>query len=176
MEGYQWLLIPLKIVLKWIILLVEQWTRSEVFKLPSVQFSSQLCTTLRPHGLQHARPLCPLPTHRVYSNSCPLSWWCHPNMAPSVIPFSSYLQTFPELGSFPISQFFTSGGQSITASGLASVLSINIQNWFSLGLTGLISLLSNGLLRVFSNTTVQKHRFFGAQILYGPTLTSIHDY
>ena len=114
------------------------------------------CLTLRPHGLQHARLPCPSPTPGAYSNSCPLSQWCHPTISASVIPFSC-----PASGSFLVSQFFASGGQSIRAS--ASVLPMNIQGWFPLGWTGLISLLSKGLSRVFSNTTVQKHQFFGAQ-------------
>ena len=99
----------------------------------------------------------------AYSNSCPSSWWCHPTISSSVIPFSSCLQSFPASGSFPKSQFFTLGGQSIRVSASASVLPLNIQDWFPLGWTGWISLLSKGLSRVFSNTTVQKHQFFGAQ-------------
>ena len=132
----------------------------------SVQFSSvaQLCPTLQPHGLQHAGPPCPSPTPRVYSNSCPLSWWCHPTISCSVVPFSYCPQSFPASGSFQMSQFFASGGQSIGASALASVLPMNIQDWFPLGWTDWISLLSKGLSRVFSNTTVQKHQFFGTQL------------
>ena len=99
----------------------------------------------------------------LLSNSCPLSWWCHPAISSSVIPFSSCLQSFPAPGSFQISQFFTSSGQSIGVSASASVLPKNIQDWFPLGLIGLTSLQSKGLSRVFSNTTVQKHYFFGAQ-------------
>ena len=128
------------------------------------------------HGLQHARPPCPSPTPGVHSNSCPSSRWCHPIISSSVVPFSSCLQSFPASRSFPISQFFTSGGQSIGVSASPSVLPMNIQDWFPLGLTGWISLQSKGLSRVFSNTTVQKHQFFSAQFLYGPPLTSIHDY
>ena len=128
----------------------------------SVQFSHSVVSIfLWPHGLQHARPPCPSPTPGVYSNSCPLSWWWHPTILSSVVPFSSHLQSFPASGSFPVSQFFTSGGQSIGVSGSASVLPENIQDWFLLGWTGWISLLSKGLLRVFSNTIVQKHQFFG---------------
>ena len=123
---------------------------------------AQLSLTLWPHGLQHTRLPCPSPTPRASSNSCPLSWWCHPTISSSVIPFC--LQSFPASGSFPVSQLFTSGGQSIGASASASVLSINIQGWFPLGLTGLISLQSKGLSRVFSSTTIQKHQFFGAQL------------
>ena len=127
-----------------------------------IQFSSvaQSCPTLcDSHGLQHVRPPCPSPTPGVYSNSCPLCWWCHPTISFSVIPFSSCLQSFPASGFFPMSQFFTSGGQSIGAS--ASVVPMNIQEWFPLGWTGWISLQSKGLSRVFSNPTVQKHQFFG---------------
>ena len=126
-----------------------------------------------PHGLQHTRLPCPSPTPRARSNSCPLSQWCHSTISSFVIPFSSCFQFCPASGSFPVSQFFTSGGQSMEAS--ASVLPMNIQDWFPLRLTGLISLLSKGLSRVFSSTTVQKHPFFSFQI-YGPTLTSIHDH
>ena len=108
--------------------------------------------TLQPHGLQHARPPCPSPTPRVHSNSCPLSRWYHPAISSSVIPFSSCLQSFPASGSFPITQFFTSGAQSIGVSASTSVLLMNIQDWFSLGWTGWISLQSKGLSRVFSNT------------------------
>ena len=126
------------------------------FKVYSVQFSrSVMSVSLQPHGLQHTRPPCPSPTPRDYSNSCPLSWWCHPTISSSVVPFSSRLQSFPASGSFLMSQLFTSGGQSIGAS--ASVLPMNIQDWFPLGWTGWISLQSKGLSRVFSNTTVQKH-------------------
>ena len=107
---------------------------------------------------------------------CPLSWWCHPAISSSVIPFSSCLQSFPASGSFPISQFFTSGVQSIGVSGLASVLPVNIQDWFPLGWTGWISLQSEGLSRVFSNTTVQSISSSLLSLLYDPTLTSVHDY
>ena len=113
--------------------------------------------SLRPHEPQHARPPCPSPTPRVYSNSCPSSWWCHPTISSSVVPFSSCPQSFPASGSFQMSQLFTWGGQSIGASASASVLPKNIQDWFPLGLTGLISLVSKGLSRVFSNITVLKH-------------------
>ena len=131
---------------------------------------------LWPQGLQHSRLSCPTPTPRTHSNSCLLRWWCHPTILSSVIPISSCLQSFPASGSFPVSQFFTSGGQSIGASASASVLPMNIQDWFPLGWTSLISLQSKGLSRVFFNTTVQKHQFFSLNILYGPALTSIHDY
>ena len=110
------------------------------------------------HRLQHARPPCPSPPPGVYSNSCPLSWWCHPTISSSVVPFSSCLQSFPASESFQISQFFESGGQSIGLSASASILPMNIQGWFLLGWTGLISLQSKGLSRVVSNTTVQTHQ------------------
>ena len=124
----------------------------------SVQFScSVMSDSLPPHGLQHARLPCPSPAPRSCSNSCPLSQWCHPATSSSVVPFSFYLQPFPASGSFQKSQFFTSGGQSIGVSASASVLPVNIQDWFPLGLSGLTFLQSKGLSRVFSNTTVQKH-------------------
>ena len=120
-----------------------------------VQFSrSVVSNSLRPRGLQHARPPCPSPTLRVYSNSCSLSCWCHPTISFSVIPFSSCLQSFPASGSFQMSQFFASGGQSIGVSASASVLPMNIQDWFPLGLAGLIFLLSKGLSGIFSNISV----------------------
>ena len=117
--------------------------------------------SLQPHESQHARPPCPSPTPRACSNSCPSSQWCHPIISSSVVPFSSCLQSLPESGSFPRSQFFTSGDQSIRASAL--VLPMNTQDWLPLGLTGLISLQFKGLSSIFSNTTVQKHKVFGAQ-------------
>ena len=132
---------------------------------PSDQFShSVMSDLLRPHGLQHARPPCSSPTPRIYSRSCLLSRWCHPTISSSVIPFSSHLQFFPASGSFPMSQVFTSGGQSIGASGSASVLPVNIQDWSLSEWTGWISLQSKGLSKVFSNTTVQNHQFFGTQL------------
>ena len=117
---------------------------------------TQSCLILWPHGLQHARLPHPSPAPWVCSNSCPLSWWCHPTISLSVIPFSSHLQSFPASGSFPMSPLFASGGQSFGASASASVLPMNIQDWFPLGLTGLISLLSRGLSRVFSSTSYTK--------------------
>ena len=128
----------------------------------SVQFRSVVFDSFRPHGLQHTRLPCPSSTPRACSNSCPLSQWWHPTIASSLIPFSC-LWSFPESGSFQMSQFFASGGQSIGASVSASVLPMNIQDLFPLGLTGFVSLQSKGLSRVFSNTTVQKHQFFSAQ-------------
>ena len=130
-----------------------------------VQFScSVVSESLWPYGLQHARLPCLLPIPGVYSNSCPLSWWCHPTTSSSIIPFSSHLQSFSASGSFPVSQFFSSGGQSIGVSASASVLPMNIQDWFPLGRTCWISLQSKGISRVFSNTTVQKHQFFSTQL------------
>ena len=126
------------------------------------QFScSVVSDSLRPHESQHARPPCPSPTPRVYPNSCPSSWWCHPAISSSVIPFSSCPQSLPASGSFPMSQLFVSGGQRIRVSASASVLPMNTQDWSPLGWTGWISLQSKGLSRVFSNTTVEKHQFFG---------------
>ena len=131
----------------------------------SVQFScSAMSNSLQPHGLQHARPPCSSPTPGAYPNSCPSSWWCHPTNSSSVTPLSSCLQSFPASGSFLMSQFFASGGQSIGVSASASVLPMNIQGWFPLGWTSWISLQFKGLSRVLSNTTVQKHQFFGAQL------------
>ena len=131
----------------------------------SVQFShSVMSDSLRPHGLQHTKPPCPSPSPGACSNSCPSSQWFHPTISSSVVLFSSCLQTFPASGSFQMSQFFASGGQNIGASASASVLPANIQDWFPLGWTGWISLQSKGLSRVFSHTTVQKHKFFGAQL------------
>ena len=118
---------------------------------------SVVSDSLRPHGLQHTRLSCPSLSPRACSNSCLLSQWCHPTISSSVIPFSSCLQSFSASGSFPLSQFFASDGQSIGVSASASVLPVNIQDLFPLGLTGLISLHSKRLSRVFSNTTVWKH-------------------
>ena len=129
-----------------------------------------------PHGLQHARLPCPSPTPGACSNSYPLSQWHHPTISSFVFPFS-HLQSFPASGSFPMSQFFVAGGQCISASASASVLPMNIQDWFPLGWTGWISLQSKGLSRVFSNTTVQKSiNSLELSSFYGPILTSIHDY
>ena len=129
----------------------------------SVQFSSVVSDSLRPHELQHTRPPCPSPTPGVYLNSCPWSRWCHPAISSSVVLFYCP-QSLPASGSFPVSQFFTSGGQSIGVSASTSVLPMNIQDWFPLEWTGWISQESKGLPRVFSNTTVQKHQFFTTQL------------
>ena len=127
------------------------------------------------HGLQHTMRPCPSLPPRVCSNSHPLSQWYHPTISSSASPFFCF-QSFPASESFPMSQLFTAGRQSVTASASASVLPMHIQGWFPLGLTGWISLLSKGLSRVFSNITIQKHQLFCAQPLYGPTLASIYDY
>ena len=132
-------------------------------RLLSLFNCSVLSDFLWPHGLQHARLPCPSPSPRACWNSCPLSKWCHPTILSSVIPFSSWFQSFPATGSFLLSQLFTSGGQSIGASASTSVLLVNIQDWFPLGWTGLISLHSKGFSREFSNTTVQKHQCFSIQ-------------
>ena len=129
----------------------------------SVSSVGQSCMTLWPHELQHTRPSCPSPTPRAYSNSCPLSRWYHPTISSSDIPFSSCPQSFSASGSFPMSQLFASGGHSIGVSASTSVLPLNTQDWSPLGWTGWIALQSKGLSRVFSNTIVQKHQFFGAQ-------------
>ena len=153
------------------------WRRGEKNAGSSVQLSCSVVSNfLRPHQPQHARPPCPLPTTGVQLNPCPLSQWCHPTISSSVVPFSFCPQSFPASGSFPMSQFFTSGGQNIGVSASTSVLPMNTQDWSRLGWTGWISLQSKGLSRVFSNTTVQKHQFFSTQLFYSPTLTSIHDY
>ena len=141
----------------------------------AIQSITQSCLALRPHRMQHTRLSCLSLSPGVCSNSCPSNWWCHPTVSVSVSPFSSSYQSFPASGSFPVSWLFTSGGQSNKTSVSASVLPMTIQGWFPLGLTCLISLLAKGLSRVFSNTAVQKHQFFGTQP-YGPTLTFIHDY
>ena len=144
-----WIIQFFKVVILWIRSIISN-------EESSVQFScSVMSDSLRPHGLQHPRLPCPSPTPGAYSKSLSLSWWCHP----TVIPFPSCLQSFPASGSFPMSQFFASGGQSIGVSTLASVLPMNIQDWFPLGLSGWISLESKRLSRVFSNTRVQKHQY-----------------
>ena len=129
--------------------------------VPVSQFSRSVSDPLRPHGLQHTRLLCPSPTPRACSGSWPSSHWCHPTISSSVIPFSCCLQSSPASGSFPVSQSFASGGQNIGDS--TSVLAVNIQVWFALGVTCWISWQSTGLSRVFSNSPVQKHQFFGVQ-------------
>ena len=137
---------------------------------------SVMSNSLQPTGLQHASFPCPLPSPGACSNLWPLSWWCHPTISFSVVPFSSRPQSFPASGSFLMSLIFTSGGQIITASASALILPMNIQDWLPLGMNGLISLKSKGLSRVFSDMIMQKHQFFGAQVLYGSVFTSMHDY
>ena len=133
--------------------------------LSSVQFShSVVSDSLQTHELQHARPPCPSPTSGVHSNSCPSRRWCHPAISSSVVPFSSCPQSIPASESFPIGQLFRRGGQSIGVSASTSVLPMNTQDWSPLGWTGWISFQSKGLSRVFSNTKVQKHQFFGTQL------------
>ena len=133
--------------------------------LYSVQFRcSVVSNSLQPHESQHVRPPCPSLTPGFYSNSCPLNRWCHPAISSSIVPFSSCPQSLPASGSFPVSQLFTWGGQSIGVSASASVLPMNTQDWSPLGWTGWISLQSKGLSRAFSNTTVQKHQFFSTQV------------
>ena len=135
------------------------------FYISSVQFShSVVSNSFQPHEPQHTRPPCPSPTPRIYPNSCPLSRWCHIIISSFVVPFSSCLQSFPTSGSFQTSRLFASGGQKIGVSASASVLSMNTQDLSLLGRTGWISLQSKGPSRVFSNITVQKHQFFGAQL------------
>ena len=153
----------------------ERWASSE-YSLRVNQFKnmyvcvlllfshSVVSSSLWPHGLQHPRPPCPSPLPGACSNSCPSSQWCHRTISSSNVTFSSCLQSFPAPGSFPMSQFFASGGQSIGTPASASVLPINIQDWFPLGLTSFISLQSKGPSRVFSRSTVQKHLFLGAQL------------
>ena len=143
----------------------------------SFQYScSVVSDSLGPHDSQHARLPCPSQTPRVYSNSCPWSRWCHPAISSSIIPFSSSPQSLPASGSFPMSQLFAWGGQSIGVSASTSVLSMNTQAWSPLGWTGCFSLQYKGLSRVYSINTVQKHQFLVLSFLHCPTLTSIRDH
>ena len=154
---------------------MQRWLNYLLLLLFSHCSVAKSCLTLWPHGLQHTRLLCPLLFPGAGSNSCPLSQWCYLNISFSVAPFSYCLHSYWASGSFPMSQFFTSGGQSTGVSASASVLPMNIQDWFLLELTGLIYLQSKGLSRVFSSTTIRKHQFFTSQPS-GTTLTSIHNY
>ena len=142
------------------------------------QFSwvAQLCLTLRPHGLQHASPPCPSPTPGVYSNSCPLSRWCPPTVSSSIIPFSCCLQSFPTSGSFQMSQFFVSGGQSIGVSASASVLPMNTQDWFPLGWTGWISCCPRDTQESSPTPQFKSINSLVLSFLYSPSLTSMPDY
>ena len=135
-----------------------------IFHNLTISSVTQSCPTLRPHEPRHARPPCPSPIPRVHPNPCPLSRWCHPTISSSVIPFSFHLQSFPASGSFPMSQLFAPNGQSTGVSASTSVLPMNTQDWSPLWWAGWISLKSKGLSRVFSNTTVQEHPFFSAQL------------
>ena len=159
-------------ILEWVVMPSSRGSSQPMYQtwvssVSSIQFSSvqlshvQLFVTPWTVARQAS---CPSPTSRAYSNSCPSCWWCHPTISSSVFPFSFCLQSLPVSGSFPMSWFFTSGGQSIGASASASVLPMNIQDWFPLGWTGWISLQSKGFSRFFSNTTVQKYQFFGTQL------------
>ena len=171
----------------WVSPLIEKWwptsfcfiihiKTEDVFLSSQVSVQSLSLVFLWPHGLQDAGPPCPSPTPGVYSNSCPLSLWCHPTISSSVIPFSSHLQSFPASGSFQISQFFASGGQSIGVSASASVLSMNIQKWFPLGWTGWISLQSRDSQESSPTPQFESINSSALSFLYGPTLTSIHDH
>ena len=145
--------------------------------ISSVKFSHPLMSnSLQSHGLQHARPHCPSLTPRVYSNSCALSRWCHPTISSSVVPFSSHLQSFPATGSFQMSQFFKSGDWSTGFSASASVLPMNIQDWFPLRWTGWISLQSKGLARSSPVPQFKSINSSALSFLHSPSLTSIHDY
>ena len=170
--------------LKSILMRVKEESETPGFKLsiqktkitafgPISQFSHSVVSNfLGPHGLQHTRLPCPSPTPVACSNSCPWIQWCHPTISSSVVPFSC-LQSFPASGSFQMSQF-SSGGQSIVVSASASIFPMNIQDWFPLGWTGWISCSPRDSQE--SSPTPQKHQFFGLSFLYGPTLTSIHEY
>ena len=150
-----------------VISIIPFFLPKEIQVCVSLKFShSVVSNSLQPHGLQHDSLPSPSSAPRACSKSCPLSQWCHPTFSSSVVPFSSCLQSFPASGPFPMSDFFTSGGQSIGNSALASVLPMNIQDWFPLGLIGLISLLSKWPSRIFFNITVQNHQFFGAQLFF----------
>ena len=149
---------------KWLSLLEKKIKPSFYHSNSLSSVHSVVSDSLQPHEPQHTRPPCPSPTSGVYPNSCPLSRWCYPTISSSVIPFSSCPQSLPASGSLPMSQLFASGGQSIGASASTSVPPTDNQDWSPLGWTGWISLQSKGLSRVFSNTTVQKHQFFGAQL------------
>ena len=169
LSGFFWVIIHVSLYQFFIFLIGKCSSLYKYTTSPlsiSVQFShSVVSDSLWPRGLQQARPPCPSPAPGVYTNSCPLSQWCHPTISSSVVPFSSHLQSFPASGSFQRSQLFAgSGGQNIGVSASASFLPMNIQHWSPLGWTGWMSLQSKRLSRVFSNTTVQKHQFFVAQL------------
>ena len=166
---FAWSLDQVFLVVSWILLFLRRLllilVSCTIWKWSVSKFScSVVSNSLLPHWLQYAWPPCPSPTPGVCSSSCSSSQWCHPTISSSVILFSSQLQSFPASRSFQISQFVASGGQSIGVSVSASVFPMNIHDWFHLEWTGWISWQSRGLSRVFSNTTVQKHQFFGAKI------------
>ena len=167
-DQYIWsmLLLCLKYLSEEILPLLEMESKKKLPEYFNYHFNSHsvLSDSLWHHGLQHARPPCPLPTLRACSDSCPLSQWCHPTISSSVVPFFSRLQSIPASGLFPMSQLFASGGQNIGVSASTSVLPMNTQDWSPLGWTGWISLLSKRLSRVLFNTSVQTHQFFGAQL------------
>ena len=162
LRVFKWL--PLSLMLFLFIVLLYLYHK-RVTEIGSVQFSHpDMYDYLWPRATQHTRPPCPSPTPRVHPKPCPSSRWCHPTMSSSVIPFSSCLQSFWASGSFPMNQLFTWGGQNIGVSTSTSVLPMNTQDWFPLGWTSWISLQSKGLWKVFSNTTIQKHQFFGTHL------------
>ena len=167
-DQYIWsmLLLCLKYLSEEILPLLEMESKKKLPEYFNCHFNSHsvLSDSLWHHGLQHARPPCPLPTLRACSDLCPLSQWCHPTISSSVFPFSSRLQSFPASGLFQMSQLFASGGQNIGVSASTSVLPMNTQDWSLLGWACWISLQYKGLSRVFFNTTVQKHQFFSTQL------------
>ena len=158
----------------------NDWCVLKLLNIHSVQFSpfssSVMSDSLRPHELQHARPPCPSPTPRVYPNSCPSSRWCHPAISSSVVPFSSCPQSLPASGSFPMSQLFAWGGQTVGVSASTSVLSVNTQDWSPLEWTGWISLQSMGHSRIISKRQFKSFSSSALNFLHSSTLTSIHDY
>ena len=156
--------------------LAATW-HSLLLSLSSVQFSrSVVSDSLRPHRLQHPGLPCPSPTPEAYANSCPSSWWCHSTISSSVVPFSSCLESFPASQSFPMSQLFAWGGQSIGVSALASVLPMNIQDWFPLGWIGWISLQSKDSQESSPTPQFKSINSSALSFLHSPTLTSVHDY
>ena len=164
MRMMSWPLLNKQTFWKWTTQKFQNWNSTTKWKIQSVQFScSALSKSLQPHGLQHAKLPCPSPAPWACSNSCSTNWWWHASMASSIVPFASYLQSFPALGFFSNELVFCIRWPKDWSWAFASVLPMNINGWFPLGLTGLISLLFKGFSRIFSNTTVQKHQFFGTQ-------------
>ena len=161
----------------WIFKNSYYWHLFENSKLDLLQFSCSVTSdSLQPHGLQHARLPCPSPTPRAYTNSCVSSQWCHSTISSSVVPFTSWLQSFPASGTFPMSWFFVSGGQSIGVSTSASVLPMNIQDWFTLGWTGWIPCSPRDSQESSPTPQFKSINSLVPSFLYSPTLTSIHDY